>query len=189
MREACILHRYVIRAYNLKMTDEKLVNIFGALALAVSDDLLAETQKEAPEPGFAAAAVSLLRHEPGMSIDQLRRGLPLSHPGAVRLVDRLAADGLVVRQPSARDRRAVSLNLTPTGEQACAKIRAARGVSVGKALDALNADERATFGALVEKMLSALVQGEDHAYAVCRLCDEVACGKCPVEAALRSSAA
>ncbi|RYF54490.1 MAG: MarR family transcriptional regulator, partial [Comamonadaceae bacterium] len=104
MREAHNTQESVIRAYNLKMTDEKLVNLFGALALAVADDLLAEAQKQAPEPGPAAAAVSLLRHEPGMSIDQLRRGLSLSHPGAVRLVDRLAGDGLVERQISTRDR-------------------------------------------------------------------------------------
>ena len=187
MRDAHNTRKSVIRAYNLKMTDEKLVNIFGALALAVADDLLAEAQKQAPEPGPAAAAVSLLRHEPGMSIDQLRRGLPLSHPGTVRLVDRLTQDGLVIRQKSARDRRAVSLNLTQAGERACTKIRAARGVSVAKALDALNAQERATMGVLVEKMLSALVLGEEHAYAVCRLCDEAVCKKCPVEGTLSST--
>ncbi|MYZ43334.1 MarR family winged helix-turn-helix transcriptional regulator [Schauerella aestuarii] len=184
MRDAHTTQESMIRAYNLKMNDEKLVNIFGALALAVADDLLAEAQTEAPEAGPAAAAISLLRHEPGMSIDQLRRGLPLSHPGTVRLVDRLAEDGLVMRQTSERDRRAVALSLTQAGESACSKIRAARGESVGRALSALNAKERATFGVLVEKMLSTLVRGEDHCYAVCRLCDETACKECPVSAAL-----
>ena len=184
MRDAHNTQESVIRAYNLKMTDEKLVNLFGALALAVADDLLAEAQSQAPEPGPAAAAVSLLRHEPGMSIDQLRRGLSLSHPGAVRLVDRLAGDGLVERQISTRDRRAVSLHLTRVGEGACSRIRAARAVSVGRALDALSPDERATLSVLVEKMLPAMVRGEDHAYAVCRLCDEAACRECPVHAAV-----
>ena len=184
MRDAHTTQESMIRAYNLQMNDEKLVNIFGALALAVADDLLAEAQSEAPETGPAAAAISLLRHEPGMSIDQLRRGLPLSHPGTVRLVDRLTEDGLVVRQTSERDRRAVALKLTPAGERACSKIRTARGVSVGRALNALSADERVTLGGLVEKMLSTLVRGEDHCYAVCRLCDETACKECPVSAAL-----
>jgi DNA-binding MarR family transcriptional regulator len=119
-----------------------------------------------------------------MSIDQLRRGLPLSHPGAVRLVDRLTADELVVRQTSERDRRAVSLKLTQAGERACSRIRAARAMSVGKALAVLSTEERATLGALAEKMLSALVREEDQAYAVCRLCDEAVCDACPVEAAL-----
>jgi hypothetical protein len=81
-------------------------------------------------------------------------------------------------------RRAVSLNLTKAGERACSMIRAARGVSVDKALGVLRADERATLGILAEKILAALVREEDQAYAVCRLCDEAVCDACPVDVAL-----
>jgi DNA-binding MarR family transcriptional regulator len=166
------------------MTTDRTTNIVGALALAVADALLREAEGKAPEVGPAAAAISLLAHDPGMSVDRLRRALGLSHPGAVRLVDRLAAQGLVIRKSSERDGRAVALYLTDAGRKTCVKIRAARRGSLARMLDALNADERATLGQLTEKMLRGLVESVDHAYSVCRLCDEVACADCPVDDAL-----
>jgi DNA-binding MarR family transcriptional regulator len=170
------------------MTKDRTSNIVGALALAVADALLREAEGKAPEPGPAAAAISLLAHEPGMSVDRLRRALSLSHPGAVRLVDRLEADGVVIRKASERDRRAVALYLTDAGRKTCTKIRAARRGSLTRILDALDAEERATLSKLTEKMLRALVENVDHAYSVCRLCDEVACADCPVDDALTAQA-
>jgi DNA-binding MarR family transcriptional regulator len=169
------------------MTNDRTANIVGALALAVVDTLLREAQAKAPEPGPAAAAISLLTHEPGMSIDRLRRALGLSHPGAVRLVDRLVADGVVIRETSEHDRRAVALNLTEMGRTTCANIRAARMGTLDKLLDLLDVDERATLGMLAEKLLTGIVESEDHAYSVCRLCNEGVCVNCPVNSALRSA--
>jgi len=37
---------------------------------------------------------------------------------------------------------------------------------------------------LMEKMLRAALRDEAQAYAICRLCDERICRKCPVEAEL-----
>lgn len=168
------------------MRDPRIENIVGALALALSDAILHDAQEKAPEPGPAAAALVLLGHDPGMTIERLRRALGLSHPGAVRLVDRLVADGLVVRVPSRRDRRAVALHLTEAGAAGCAAILAARQDGLAKALAGLGAEELATFGALAEKVLRRLVRDPDHAYAVCRLCNLPACDDCPVDDELRA---
>lgn len=157
-------------------------NVVGALALGLADAMLHEAQARAPELGPAAAALALLGHEPGMTIERLRRALGLSHPGAVRLVDRLAAHGLVVRGASSGDRRAVALRLTPVGEASCRAVIAARDGAVERAMTALTEAEQATFAALAEKLLRAFVVDLDHAYAVCRLCDYEACTDCPVDA-------
>jgi DNA-binding MarR family transcriptional regulator len=170
------------------MAGTKLENIVGALALALSDDLLRKVQDQAPEPGPAAAAIALLRHEPGMTIERLRRALELSHSGAVRLVDRLVADGLVVRRPGTVDRRAVALHLTGEGEGRCDAILAARQGSMGRALAMLDEDERLILGSLTEKLLAGLIGTVDNAYSVCRLCDTGACRDCPVERALSATA-
>ena len=45
------------------------------------------------------AALCVIGHEPGLSIDFLARVLGMSHPGTVRLVDRLETDGLIKRRP------------------------------------------------------------------------------------------
>jgi DNA-binding MarR family transcriptional regulator len=166
------------------MADAKLANIVGALALALSDDLLRQVQDQAPEPGPAAAAIALLRHEPGMAIERLRRALGLSHSGAVRLVDRLVADALTVRRPGPTDRRAVALHLTEEGERRCDAILAARQGSMARALSTLDEAEQRILRMLTEKLLTGLISGVDDAYSVCRLCDACACRDCPVDRAL-----
>lgn len=166
------------------MNNGRIENIVGALALALADTLLDGTAREAPEPGHAAAAIALLRHDPGMPIERLRHALSLSHPGAVRLVDRLAASGLIERRPAIHDRRSVALHLTREGEQSCMRILAARDARIAQALSTLDPDERQMFGRLTEKLLGALVKDERDAYSVCRLCDAAACADCPVEKAL-----
>ncbi len=57
---------------------------------------------------FMTTAIVVIGYGLGPSNDQLRRILGLSNPGAVRLVNRLVADGLVERREG-RDRRAVAL--------------------------------------------------------------------------------
>lgn len=170
------------------MVDRRTENILGALALALADELLRAAQHRAPEPGPAAAAIALIGHEPGMTIDRLRRALGLSHSGAVRLVDRLAGEALVVRGASASDRRAVALTLTPSGERGARAILAARQGGLARALAGLCPTERASLDTIMAKLLRALVKDEDHAYAICRLCDPLACTACPVEAELRERA-
>lgn len=166
------------------MSAQRTENVVGALALVLSDALLREAQSQAPELGPAAAAINLVGSEPGLSIERLRRALGLSHPGAVRLVDRLVADGLMRRAPSDRDRRAVALRLTEAGEAGALAIRQARQRSLAAALQVLTAEEQASLTALAEKLLGSLVSNEDEAYAVCRLCDHDACTDCPVDLAL-----
>ncbi|MGH8241376.1 MAG: MarR family winged helix-turn-helix transcriptional regulator [Steroidobacteraceae bacterium] len=170
------------------MASARAENILGALALALTDIVLRDTQQQAPEAGPAAAAIALLGHDPGMTIERLRRALGLSHPGAVRLVDRLASDRLIVRRPSERDGRAVALRLTKVGEASCRAILSARQRGLAQALQSLSPAERSTFGALVEKVLRALLEDEDHAYALCRLCNYHVCIDCPVETELRGRA-
>ena len=138
----------------------------------------------APEPGQAAAAIALLRHAPGMAIERLRRALEMSHPGAVRLVDRLVALGLVERRASEHDRRAVALHLTEAGDEKCAEILRARRERLQRTLGALDEMELSALEQIAGKLLAASVNSLDEAHAVCRLCDVGVCAGCPVERGL-----
>lgn len=168
------------------MRERKIENVVGAMAVALSDSLHFGTQAQAPEPGPAAAAIALLGNEPGLTIEQLRRALRLSHPGTVRLVDRLAEEGLVERKASVEDRRAVALHLTSAGKASCTSILTARRASIAGALQSLDDGERETLGRIAEKLLGSLVQDANQAYQVCRLCDRQVCKACPVEGALEA---
>ena len=60
-----------------------------------------------------------------ISINELAQQLLIRHNSAVGLVDRLAIEGLVVREPSAVDRRKVELRLSVRGRQVLARLASA----------------------------------------------------------------
>lgn len=64
----------------------------------------------------ALLAIRAHRGEEPMTIGELAECLLIRNHSAVELVDRLVAAGLVVRAPSAADRRRVLLRLTSAGE-------------------------------------------------------------------------
>lgn len=164
-------------------------NVFGAFALMVGDDIVRAASSFTPEAGPTAAALALLDHAPGLSIRTLAGGVGLSHAGTVRLVDRLAAEGLVERRGHATDGRTRSLHLTAEGEKASAAVLHARDEVLARGLATLSADEQATLARLSERVLRASLRDVEHAYHICRLCGYAACADCPIEAELRERGA
>jgi MarR family transcriptional repressor of emrRAB len=156
------------------------VNAFGALALEVADRI-----QEAAKPHGAsvpAALAALHGLAGGQSIDTLARVVGLSHSGAVRLVDRLAAAGLAERRVGA-DGRAVALQLTPEGRRAARRVLARREASIEKVLAPLSSTERATLARLHERVLGNVTPSHQERRRLCRLCDVEACGRdCPTQA-------
>ena len=87
---------------------DSTTNLLGALTRALSDRIESQMKKQFKRTGESAAAVIFIGYTPGISVEALRQVLSLSHPGTVRLVDRLAEDGLVERRKT-KDGRAVAL--------------------------------------------------------------------------------
>jgi DNA-binding MarR family transcriptional regulator len=158
-------------------------NIFGAMGLALVDKM---QQAFAAETGLgpsAAAAVIQIGTAPGLSVEQLRRILALSHSATVRLVDQLAASGLVERSGTGEsDRRAKPLRLTDAGAATFRRCLTSRRAVIGRAIDRLDASEMRNLASLVEKLLPALVDPGDDGDVVCRVCDEKVCvpERCPI---------
>ena len=165
------------------MDRNKAENIVGAMALTLSDVLLKATNGEAPA-NISAAGITLVGHVPGISIQELSHGLRLSHPGTVRLVDRMEAEGFVVRARSDTDRRVVELKLTRKGREREQAILASRRNALGNALSSLSSKDFEAFAQISEKLIPAILTDEEHALKICRLCDSSACTGCPVDAEL-----
>jgi MarR family transcriptional regulator, negative regulator of the multidrug operon emrRAB len=157
----------------------RTANLLGAAALAITDELTRTLPLERD-----AAALVLIRQLPGDGVDALARRLGLTHSGAVRLVDRLARDGLVTRG-GASDRRRVALALTPAGERRTDEILGERAAVLEGLLGAVPAGERAAFTRTLETLLAALTPDAEHGERICRLCDLDVCplDSCPVELA------
>jgi MarR family transcriptional regulator, negative regulator of the multidrug operon emrRAB len=159
-------------------------NLLGAISLAVAERTDQAVQAAAARGGAAPAAiVALATFLDGSSLDVMRRPLGLSHSAAVRLADRLAADGLVRREPGA-DARSVSIRLTEEGDRLAARIRAERERALEEVLAPLSRTEREELTRLHERLLGGITGGRADAGHICRLCDAEACGheqgRCPV---------
>lgn len=178
-------------AYDARMKSmkrETVANVVGALAQAVVDaveDDIAGSIRHGPT---AAAALVHLSKYAGDTINALRVPLELSHPGCVRLVDRLEERKLVARA-DASDGRAVAVELTTRGIAAARTALRKRNAALQRALDALTPDEVRLLGRLASKVLTQLVENEPQALRVCRLCDYRVCpdGVCPVGIALEAA--
>jgi DNA-binding MarR family transcriptional regulator len=159
-------------------------NLLGAISLAVAERVGRAVEEAAARGGAApAAVVALATFLDGSSLDVMRRPLGLSHSAAVRLADRLAADGLVRREPGA-DARSVSIRLTEEGSRLAARIRAERERALEEVLAPLSSSERTELTRLHERLLGGITGGRADAGHICRLCDAHACGheqgRCPV---------
>ena len=159
-------------------------NVLGAFGLALADRLAAAAE---PAGGVTAAEalVALNGLAAGGSIDALARVVGLSHSGTVRLVDRLARDGLVERRRGA-DQRSAALVLTPAGRRTARSVLTRRNAEMHSVIGLLTAGEQRGLLAAAERVLRELGVDPDAEQRRCRLCDLEACarnrGRCPVVA-------
>lgn len=167
---------------------DRTANLLGALGLAVADRIGEAARQTLGHVGETPAALVVIGYGLGPSNDQLRRVLGLSHPGAVRLVDRLVADGLVERREG-RDRRAIALYLTPQGHALREALLQERLGSIRPVLAPLSAEEEQMLGALLHKLLAALPATDLERCSLCRLCDDRVCTDCPIPADFRAAPA
>ena len=159
--------------------DERRANLLGAFALAVADRVRAETEAAVGHSGAAAAALVMVAQFPDRTVEFLRRAVGLSHPAAVRVVDRLVEHKLVRRRPAGRG-PAVALTATAAGRRAARRILDVRREVVATALPDLSPREAAALTAILERALEGLA--DTPGTTICRLCDMARCRRvnCPV---------
>ena len=153
---------------------DRTANLLGALGLAVADRIAEIALEVLDRAGETPAALVVIGYGLGPSNDQLRRILGLSHPGMVRLVDRLVADELVERQVG-RDRRAVALFLTQKGHEARETLLAGRLAAIKSMLSPLGAEEEESLGLLLSRILAGLPSSDLERCHLCRMCDDRVC--------------
>jgi MarR family transcriptional repressor of emrRAB len=177
----------------------RLANLLAAAALGMTDRLQ-ELGSEIAGMDIAAATalVALVDFSPSGSLRRLSQILGLTHSGTVRLVDRLAAGGLVTREPG-RDERSRTVTLTEHGRRTALAIRARRHRATAGLLDGLSDRQRTQLTRACEVLVANLTRqrlqqraaaAPPAGGALCRLCDFTACGrpdgKCPAAATAAS---
>lgn len=160
-------------------------NVVAAWALAAADAVRSAAEQSVGMTGGGPAAVVAIVADPGMSIGELSRALGLTHPGTVRLVDRLVEHGWVKRTRGFG--RTVRLQPTSAGRRAQQRLAAARGTAMADFLAAMSGEDVRTVARLVEPVLTTVVGDLDAMRRLCRLCDRGICEPCPAERGAGSS--
>jgi DNA-binding MarR family transcriptional regulator len=165
--------------------DDHEANLLGALAIGVRDLVREALAEAAGLDETAVAALLVVRARPGQSITDLATAVGLTHPGAVRAVNRLEQRGLVARAHG-RDGRSRGLALTAAGEAVSARGLAARRDSLHRLLEGVPREHRASLISAAEAMLARLPASRGDAWRICRTCDHGVCrgSQCPVGSAI-----
>ncbi len=164
---------------------DRTANLLGVAGLAVADRIKDTARDILNHAGETPAALVVIGYGLRPSNDQLRRILGLSHPGAVRLVDRLVADGLVERREG-QDKRAIALHLTRRGRALREQLLKERLAAIRPLLTPLTRVEQKTLATLLQKMLSSMETTDMERRKLCRLCDNSVCSNCPLPADARA---
>ncbi|MBV9197406.1 MAG: winged helix-turn-helix transcriptional regulator [Solirubrobacterales bacterium] len=180
-------------------THPRLENLLASLSLNLAEEAGAALERASGLTGSPAAALlALAEFMEDSHVGRLADALGLTHSGAVRLVGKLEADGLLVRRHGA-DRRRVEVRLTARGRRRARAARAARDAVVRAATRGLDEDEAATLEGLLAKLIEARVtvrvaeRGAGASMAWwCRTCDFSACGRaegrCPAQTTVAQGA-
>ncbi len=162
----------------------RLANLLGAAVIGLGDDIRNSNQRILAREGATAAALAVVGHHPGLSVQKLNRILEMSHPGTVRLLDSLTAANLVDRRRSTKDTRIAELYLTAQGTILRQEILRERQLGLEAAISQLSATEMFQLEGILEKILVALPREAIHGETICRFCDEASCADCPIEMAI-----
>jgi DNA-binding MarR family transcriptional regulator len=84
----------------------------------------------------------LERSSEGILLGELSRRMMVSNGNVTGLVERLVQEGLIERQPTERDRRAVRVRLTAHGQAAFSRMAAAHGDWLAELIGALDEDDQ-----------------------------------------------
>jgi DNA-binding MarR family transcriptional regulator len=119
----------------------KLCDIFvNVLERVLTDEAL----EGAPCDGLSLSqwqGLLFIQRHAKCPIRQLAEGLGVSHPAAVKLVERLARKGLIKRQEGATDRRVVELSLSASGRACVDYVRDHRARGLERIMAQLESDE------------------------------------------------
>jgi MarR family transcriptional regulator, negative regulator of the multidrug operon emrRAB len=165
------------------MASDRLVNLLGALSLAVADRVRGATEQACAAGGAAAAVLVHLQAHPDETVADLAATVGVGGSGGVRLVDRLVDLGLVHRVAGPTG-RTVAVRLTGAGAHTADRVLAARREAIASVLSGLDAAGQHGLEDLLGALTASVSGKGAQAYRTCRLCDRAACRQppgCPLE--------
>lgn len=128
----------------------------------------------------AASVLSMLHFKPGLTTSALAEVVGVRQPTAVRLIDGLERQGLVVRGKP--EGRVTPLSLTAAGHAHAVRLQRRRLAALEGLLSVLAPNERGQFEGMLDRILAGATTSRAFARTTCRLCEHELCGsgRCPI---------
>src|SRR5919206_1384268 len=102
--------------------------------------------------GGQASLLFTIQRRPGIGVNELAELEGMSPPGMSKYVGRLQEAGLVVREPSDRDRRRIGLRVSPEGERVLRSVKSRRTAWLASRLRGLSDNQLAALDAAIEPL-------------------------------------
>jgi DNA-binding MarR family transcriptional regulator len=109
-----------------------------------------------PVPPSQLRALRAIERVEGINLRALAEALGTRAPAASRLCDRMEADGLIQRTPSASSRREVELRLSPRARRVLTEVRSARVRELQEVLRTLPPDSLAGLSVHLDQLHTAI---------------------------------
>lgn len=159
---------------------EKVATLFGKV--------VAQMQLDAEVDGYGLTpsqvqGLAYLVHHGRTSVGDLAHGLAMSHPAAVKLIDKLAKKGFVVRLANALDRRVSLVELTESGKSAAEAILSRRTQMLARALSTMDDSQVQDVMRGLETLLAAALEDRRTLDSACLRCGDDHIGCCIVNRA------
>ncbi len=144
---------------NLLIQDENVVKNLGSVVYSINLEIEKAVTSSTGLSCSACSAIVNIRREPNLSIERLRQKLDLQHSSVVRLVTRLADQGIVRKsRGSGKDSRKVALTLSEAGFEYYYRIIGSRKEVLHTVLSELADEERVQFNSVLSKLSSRFGQ-------------------------------
>lgn len=161
----------------------RTANILGALAIGLSGRITAETSTVGGLSPSAVSALIQVHFCPGISVEQLKNQIGLSHSASVRVVDVLEGMSLIGRRrmPGV-DARVISLFTTDKGRDLAREVLRVRGNITKPIVASFSPDDQLLLERVLCELIMRLVRPGPEQEYVCRFCDLSECPQdtCPM---------
>jgi len=149
---------------------EKLTGLFSEIVVKT---FTVQLLRELDDLDITLSQLQALTHvaEQGKSsVGSLAEGLGVTHPAAVKLVEKLARKGLVTRGVAAGDHRQSEIGATPEGRRIVNEVRRARTERLVAVMDRMDPADRQALICGLQAFVTAALRDDDALDQLCVSC-------------------
>lgn len=149
---------------------EKLTGLFSDIVFKTMSVQLLRDLDELDVTLSQLQALSFIAERRCCSVGALAEGLGVTHPAAVKLVDKLVKKELITRSVAATDHRQTDIVVTETGRELVKQVRRARTDRLEAVLSRMPAEDRHALIDGLQGFVTAALQDESCLDALCLSC-------------------